>query len=168
MAPISGAMWGTRAPTAKNFVATAIPIWPFALSLAMIDQVMELAPRGVALHAAGVGRGPAACPDLGSGGQTAFRPVRADFDNVSALSQIVDRGAGHAVFEHQHAGPGGARPERRGEMFGMPGRRIDGFLQIQFGVNVPQEELRDPLILLISAWRAPRKIRLAVAQRHGR
>src|SRR5579864_7311638 len=83
-------MWGTRAPTAKNFVATAIPIWPVALSLAMIDQVMELAPRGVALHAARVGRGTAARADLGRGGQAAFRPVRPDFDNVSALSQIFE------------------------------------------------------------------------------
>src|ERR1700741_3705761 len=34
------AMCGTRAPTAKNLVATAMPIWPVALSLAMIDQVI--------------------------------------------------------------------------------------------------------------------------------
>src|SRR5580692_10387654 len=33
---------------------------------------------------------------------------------------------------------------------------------------VPQEELRDPLILLVAAGRTPGQIRLAVAQRHGR
>src|SRR5579864_6035071 len=161
-------MWGTRAPTAKNFVATAIPIWPVALSLAMIDQVMELAPRGVALHAARVGRGTAARADLGRGGQAAFRPVRPDFDNVSALSQIFDRGPRHAVFDHQHAGPRGTRPERSRKMFGMPGGGVDSLLQVQSGVDVAQEELRDPLILLVAAGRAPGKIRLAVAKRHRR
>jgi hypothetical protein len=34
------AICGTRAPTAKNRVATAIPNWPVALSRAMIDQVI--------------------------------------------------------------------------------------------------------------------------------
>src|SRR6266516_5817748 len=35
-------------------------------------------------------------------------------------------------------------------------------------MNVPQEELRGPLILLIATGRTPRQIRLAVTQRHGR
>jgi hypothetical protein len=33
-------MCGTRAPTAKNLVATAMPIWPVEESRAMIDQVI--------------------------------------------------------------------------------------------------------------------------------
>jgi hypothetical protein len=37
-----GAMCGTRAPTAKNLVATAMPNWPVAPSLAMIDQVISI------------------------------------------------------------------------------------------------------------------------------
>ena len=39
MAPMPAAMCGTRAPTAKNLVATAMPNWPVA-SRAMIDQVI--------------------------------------------------------------------------------------------------------------------------------
>src|SRR5579863_3492979 len=53
-------------------------------------------------------------------------------------------------------------------MFGMPGGRVDSLLQVQAGVDMAQEELRDPLILLVAAGRAPGKIRLAVAQRHRR
>jgi hypothetical protein len=40
MAPTPAAMNGTRAPAAKNFVATAMPKEPVALSRAMIDQVI--------------------------------------------------------------------------------------------------------------------------------
>ena len=46
--------------------------------------------------------------------------------------------------------------------------RIDRLLQIVPGVDVAQEELRDPLVLLVAAGRAPGQIRFAVAQRHGR
>src|ERR1700724_3843639 len=50
----------------------------------------------------------------------------------------------------------------------MPSRRVDRFLQVQPGMNMPQEELRVPLILLIAARRTPRQVWLTVAQRHGR
>src|ERR1700756_2191032 len=53
-------------------------------------------------------------------------------------------------------------------MLGMPGRRVNRFLQVQPGVDVAQKELRDPLILLVAARRAPGEIRLAVAPRPGR
>src|SRR4051794_17328729 len=53
-------------------------------------------------------------------------------------------------------------------MLGMPRRRVDGFLQVHAGMNVAQEELRGPLVLLIAAGRSPRQIWLAVAQCHGR
>src|SRR6266852_2549938 len=87
---------------------------------------------------------------------------------MAAALELVCRWLRHAVLDHEHAGPRGARPERDREMLGMPGRRVDGFLQVQLGVDMPQEELRDPLILLVAAGRAPGEIRLAVAQRHGR
>src|SRR6476646_2301814 len=52
-------------------------------------------------------------------------------------------------------------------MFGVPGRRVDRFLQVHAGMDVPQEKLRGPLILLVATGRAPREIRFAVAQRQG-
>src|SRR5271168_2830445 len=120
MAPMVGAMWGTRAPTAKNFVATAIAIWPVTLSLAMSDQVMGLASGRVALHAAGVGGGAAAAADFRGGGQAALRPVRTDLDDVAAAAQGLDGCLGNTVLDHHHAGACGARPERDREMLGMP------------------------------------------------
>ena len=53
-------------------------------------------------------------------------------------------------------------------MFGVPGRRVDRFLQIMSGVDVAQEELRGPLILLIAAGRAPGHVGFAVAVAQGR
>src|SRR5262249_35328358 len=49
-------------------------------------------------------------------------------------------------------------------MFRMPGRSIDRLLQIHFAVNVPEEKLRRPLILLVAARRTPGQIRLTIAQ----
>src|SRR5882757_1152222 len=171
MPPRRAAICGTRAPTAKNLVATAMPNWPVSGSRAMIDQVISAysLPSGrVALHAARVGGRAAAAANLGSRGEAAFRPVGADLDDMAAALQGVDGRLRHAVFDHEHAGPCGARPERDREMLGVPRRRVDRFLQVQFGVDVAQEELRGPLVLLVAAGRAPGHIRLAVAVAHGR
>ena len=46
------------------------------------------------------------------------------------------------------------------------GASID-FLQVETRMDVAQEELRDPLVLLVAARAAPGQVRLAVAQRHG-
>src|ERR1700744_268047 len=87
---------------------------------------------------------------------------------MAAARQLIARLLRHAVLDREHAGPCGAWPERNREMLGVPGRRVDRLLQVHVGVDMPQEELRDPLILLVTARRAPGEIRLAVAQRHGR
>src|ERR1700754_219818 len=146
-----GAICGTRAPTAKNLVATAIPIWPVRGSRAMIDQVISSATGGVALHAARIGGGAAARADLRGGGEAAFRPVGASLDDVASSRQLVDGCLRHAVLDHEHAGPRGAWPERNQEMLGMPGRRVDRLLQVQLRMDMAQEELRDPLVLLVTA-----------------
>src|SRR5882724_1407176 len=86
---------------------------------------------------------------------------------MAAVLQLVDGCLRYSVFDHEHAGPRGARPERDREMLRMPCRCVDRFLQIELGVDVPQEKLRGPLILLIAAGRTPGEIRLAVAQCHG-
>src|ERR1700730_17298033 len=163
-------MCGTRAPTAKKRVATAMPNWPVALSRAMIDQVIPSPlPSGrIALHTPGIGCGAPAAADLRGGGQAAFRPVRTGLHDMAAALQLLDCRLRHPGLHHQHAGTRGARPERDREMLRMPRRRVDRFLQVQPGMNMPQKELRVPLILLIAARRTPRQVWLAVAQRHAR
>src|SRR6266700_8350869 len=166
MPPRPAATCGTRAPTAKKRVATAIPNWPVMSSRAMIDQVIyalsrhlsSLSSGRVALHAAGIGGSTTAAADLRGGGEAAFRPVGTGLHDMPAAVQGIDGRPRHAVLDHQHAGPRGARPERDREMLRMPGRRVDRFLQVHLGVDVPQEELRDPLVLLVAAGRAPGQI----------
>ena len=55
-------------------------------------------------------------------------------------------------------------------MFGMPRRRVDRFLEIMTGMDVAQEELRDPLILLagvvLLSLAAPNRMRPAGVARH--
>src|ERR1700676_2122753 len=167
MPPRRAAMCGTRAPTAKNRVATAIPNWPVELSRAMIDQVILSSGR-VALHAPGIGGGAAAAADLGGGGEAAFGPVRSGLHDMPALLQIIDGRLRHPVLDHHHARPRRSRPERDREMLGMPRRRVDRLLQVQLRVDVTQEELRGPLILLVATGRTPGEVGFAVAQRHGR
>src|SRR5262245_12527589 len=53
-------------------------------------------------------------------------------------------------------------------MLRVPRGSIDCVLQVHLGMDVPQEELRRPLVLLITSGRAPRQIGFAVAQRERR
>src|SRR5258705_300181 len=132
------AIYGTRAPTAKNRVATAMPNSPVAPSRAMIDQVIYVLssqlrplPSGrVALHAAGVGGGAPATADFRGGGEAALGPVGPDLHDMTAALQVIDGRLRHAVLDDQHTGPRGTRPERDREMLRMPRRGVDRFLQI--------------------------------------
>src|SRR5579883_2832537 len=132
---------------------------------ASVQAILPLPARRIALHAARVGGGAAAAAIAGGGGEAAFRPGGAGLDDVAAASKLVAGRGGHAAFDDEHARARGARPERDGEMLGVPGGRVDRLLQVHAGVHVAQEELRGPLVLLIAAGRAPGEIRLAVAQR---
>src|SRR3954452_6784530 len=67
-------------------------------------HVLPLASCGVALHAARVGGGAAARTDARGRGEAAFGPVRTDLDDMSALTQVLDRRLRHAVLAHEHAG----------------------------------------------------------------
>src|SRR4029078_1771896 len=123
MPPRPAAMCGTRAPTAKKFVATAMPNWPLALSLAMIDHVISVSSSAsgrVALHAARIGGGATALADFRSGGEAAFRPVGAGFDHMATAGQFLARCLGYAVLHHEHAGARSARPARYRALLRMP------------------------------------------------
>src|SRR6185437_10212207 len=182
-------MYGTRAPTAKNLVATAIAMRPLSRSRKTIDQVigprhssgahpheaplewrgpMRSSPGRVALHAARVGGGLAPRILAARGGQAALGPVVVHLDFVAALAQFLDRLLGHPALQHQHARTGGARPEGGGEVLAMPGRRVDRLLQVHAAMDMAEEHLRDPLLLLVAARRAPAHVRLAGAMGEGR
>src|SRR4029077_7719802 len=92
-APFCGSMLGTRAPTAKNLVATAMAMRPLLRSWKMMDQVIRRsaslyqhrtsAPGRVILHAARVGRRLAPRILACRRGQTSLRPVGVHLDLVA-------------------------------------------------------------------------------------
>src|SRR5262245_2246994 len=108
-------MNGTRAPAAKNFVATAMPKLPVALSRAMIDHVIgafrESPSRGIALHAARIGGSFPPSSVARCRREPAFGPVLTYFNNMAASFQLIDGRFRNPVFQNQHAWSGGARPE---------------------------------------------------------
>ena len=62
-----------------------------------------LSSRSVTLHAAWIGGRAAAISVARRGREPAFRPVRADLDDMTALFQFIDRRFRHAILDHQHA-----------------------------------------------------------------
>src|SRR4051794_27019544 len=115
-------MFGTRQPTAKFFVETAMPNCLVLGSRAIRDQVMASAPRRVALHAARIGRGLAPLAVARGRREPSFRPVGTDLELVPALLELVLRLLRHPALDHRDAGARGARPERGEEVLGVPGR----------------------------------------------
>ena len=71
---------------------------------------------------------------------------------MTAFPQFGDGRIWHPVFNDKHAGSGITGPKGRGKMLGVPSWGVDRFLEIVGGMNVAEEELRDPLVLLVSTW----------------
>jgi len=168
MAPMPGAIWGTSAPTAKQSRRDrdTRDITGSTGRGAMIDHG-HLNFLGSALSAPP--RSPACPLELAAaafGGDRLFEarretapsgPIRGPTSNICPRSfQRIDGRLWHAVLDHEHAGPRGAWPERNREMFRMPppGASI-AFLQVELGMDMPQEKLRGPIGPADRRGRAP-------------
>src|SRR3954452_1029968 len=57
-----------------------------------------------------------------------------------------------------------ARVERAREVVRVDARRVDRLLQVQSAVDMPEEEVERPLVLLVAAGRAEREIWIAAAE----
>jgi transposase len=87
-------------------------------------------------------------------------PRRGIYDNMRTAVDKVGRGkerqvnarfsamVSHFLFEAGDAGPKGRR-----KMLGMPPWGVDRLLEIVDSLNVSEEKLRDPLVLLVSSRR---------------
>ena len=53
-------------------------------------------------------------------------------------------------------------------MVGVELGRVDRLLEVQTEIDVTQEDVQRPLLLLVAAGRAPREIRRTVAEREPR
>ena len=61
-----------------------------------------------------------------------------------------------------------ARVEGRDQVVGVELRRVDRLLQVQPSIDMAEEDVERPLLLLVAAGRSPGEPRLAVAEREAR
>jgi hypothetical protein len=93
---------------------------------------------------------------------------------VSSFSKRIDTSSMHRSYKSDygtHRGRGVAFYYRRAQItiVRLPQWALSGDLaKVHAPADVKQEELRDPLILLVAARRSPGQMGFAVAQRHGR
>src|SRR4051794_28835216 len=94
----------------------------------------------------------------------AERPVAGHLDVVAALAQIGDDLFAEARLELDLTRLAVARVERAREVVRVEARRVDRLLQIQAAVDMPEEEVERPLVLLVAAGRAEREVWVAAAE----
>src|SRR6266545_5335327 len=110
-----------------------------------------LAADGVSLHAAGV-RTSLQQPVLArDGGDAAERPVAPLDDFVAAPAELADHVLSEPGLELDLERPALAGIEGAREVIRVEAGRIDRGLQVEAPVDVLQEEVERPLILLVSA-----------------
>src|SRR5579864_2685019 len=83
---------------------------------------------------------------------------------MAALAQAVDRLRAHPVLDGDVPPARLARIERARERLCVMPRRVDRLLQVHPEMDVREERVERPLILLVAARCAEREIRLAVAR----
>src|SRR5215210_3931824 len=107
----------------------------------------------VPLHPAGI-RGRLEQPILARDGtDTPERPRRGDDDVVAALTQLRDHLVAEPRLDLDLEGLALARVERAREVVRVEARRVDRRLQVEPAVDVLQEGVQRPLILLVAPGR---------------
>src|SRR6188508_959729 len=107
---------------------------------------------GVALHAAWVrSRLEEAVGLARDRRHAAERPGRMQRDVVASPLEVGDGPRGEPRLEGERLPDEAPRMERRDEMVGVELRRVDRRLQVEAAVDVAQERMQRPLLLLIPA-----------------
>src|SRR5262245_59213899 len=102
------------------------------------------------------------------GADAAEAPLRRHHDVVPALAQACDRRLTDAFLDSDVPRQRLARVEARRERLRVMVRRVDRGLEIEAEVDVAEESVERPLILLVAARGACREVRLAFSRGHGR
>src|SRR4051812_1022067 len=151
-------------------IGTIVPwswLWSDALAIggAYAGRRRRSAPGGVALHAARVRAGAQhAVAVAAHRAQATDRPGLVAEHVVAAAAQAVDRLGAGGLLDGQPARLGAARVEGAGEVRRRERGCLDRLLQVEPEVGVREQELQRPLVLPVAAGRAPREVRLSVAQ----
>src|SRR5262249_9305384 len=128
-----------------------------------LSPVVRLSAGRVTLHAARIGGGATPAALARRCREAAFRPVRPNLDEMAAALELAHGRLRQPALDDEHARPSGARPERARKMLGVPRWRVDRLLQVHARVDMTQQELGRPLVLLVAARRAPGEVGFAVA-----
>src|SRR5213083_2254626 len=87
---------------------------------------------------------------------------------MATSAEVVDRLRREAPFDGERPSRESARVERRDEVMRVELRRVDRLLQIEPAVHVSEEDVKRPLLLLVTARRPPHEPRLALPQSEAR
>src|SRR5713226_1666977 len=127
-----------------------------------------LATDRVPLHAARVRGGLQLPVWIAPGGaDAAERPLRRHLDVVAAITQARDHRRVEARLDLRVPRPRLSRVERAGEVVRVEGGRVDRRLQVEPELDVCEEDVQRPLVLLVAARRAEGEVRLALPQGEG-
>src|SRR5262249_26859374 len=99
---------------------------------------------------------------------TSERPVGPDGDLMAAGAQILHVVRAEPPFERERPWREPARIERRDEVVGVELRCVDRLLEVEAAIDVSEEDVERPLLLLVAARCSPREPGLSVAQRKPR
>src|SRR6266571_3151371 len=115
-----------------------------------------LAADGVALHAAGIGGG-AQLAVFGLHGRDApERPVGLNGHTVPAAAKLVDDVRAEPAFERQRPPREASWVEGRDQVVGVELGSVDRLLEVESAIDLPQEDVEGPLLLLAPTPRPPR------------
>src|SRR5262249_4213492 len=119
---------------------------------------------GVALHAARVRPRTQLAVLACDRGHASERPRLHDGHVVPARDELPHDVPARALLDRGRARLEAAWEERPDQMPGVELRRVDRLLEVETAVDVPQENVQRPLLLLVAAGRSVREPRLAAAE----
>src|SRR5947199_1768405 len=125
----------------------------------------RLAADRVPLHSARVRRAAQLPACVLDGRHAAQRPVGRHFDLVASLAQARDDVLAEAAFELERAQLEAAWVERRDQVVGAELGCVDRLLQVEATLEMAEEDVQCPLVLVVAARRAPREPGLPIPER---
>src|SRR5438477_1457676 len=123
-----------------------------------------LAADRVALHAARIGGCLQQAVLAGYGADPAERPISNHLDLVATLPELLNHLVTEPRLDLDLPRLAFARIERAREMVRVEVRRVDRLLQVQPAIDVLEEDVQGPLVLVVAAGRAEGEVGVAAAK----
>src|SRR5262245_15760264 len=128
----------------------------------------SLPPDGVALHPARIRRGLEQTVVTGDRADASERPLARHVEVVTASAELLHDVVAEAGLDLHLPWFAVARVEGARKVVGVEARRVDRLLEVQTPIDVVDEEVERPLVLLVAARRPKREVWLTAAERKRR